>query len=102
MLTTFNSPRFFTTLAVLACTVTAGCMRVEIDDPENGAFIEESTVTVTGNVFSITPDDFPLNVDDMTLEINGTPIPIAPDGSWCSWPSDSPPKKSHSVWSFQR
>ena len=82
MLTTFNSPRFFTTLAVLACTVTAGCMRVEIDDPENGAFIEESTVTVTGNVFSITPDDFPLNVDDMTLEINGTPIPIAPDGSY--------------------
>jgi hypothetical protein len=82
MLITHSSPRFFTTLAILACTVIAGCMRVEIDDPENGAFIEEPTVTVSGNVFSITPDDFPLNVADMTLEINGAPIPIAPDGSY--------------------
>lgn len=82
MLITLSSTRFLTAMAILASTIITGCMRVEIDDPVNGAFIEEPTVTVSGNVFSITPDDYPLDVADMTLEINGSPIPIAPDGSY--------------------
>lgn len=73
----FLAPAFFITSTALT-----GCMRVEIDDPKNGEFIEQPTVTVSGNVFSITPEDFPLDVADVTLEINGSPVPIAPDGSY--------------------
>ena len=74
--------RFLTSVVIITSALSAGCMRVEIDDPVNGEFIEEPTVTVSGNVFSTTPEDFPLNVEDMTLEINGSPVPIAPDGSY--------------------
>jgi hypothetical protein len=75
-------PRFLTSAAIITSALITGCMRVEIDDPIDGEFIETPTVTVSGNVFSTTPDDFPLNVEDMTLEINGAPIPIQPDGSY--------------------
>jgi hypothetical protein len=74
--------KFLTSAVIITSAAITGCMRVEIDDPVNGAFIEEPTVTVSGNVFSTTPDDFPLDVADMTLEINGSPVPIAPDGSY--------------------
>ncbi|CAA0078475.1 Uncharacterised protein [Halioglobus japonicus] len=77
-----NLPKFLTSAALITSVLITGCMRVEIDNPIDGEFIEEPTVTVSGNVFSTTPDDFPLNVEDMTLEINGSPIPIAPDGSY--------------------
>lgn len=74
--------QWFAFAFILTSLTMAGCMRVEIEDPDNGTFIEESTVTVSGNVFSIAPEDAPLNVEDMTLEINGASIPIAPDGSY--------------------
>ncbi len=75
--TKYLAPFVFVTSAFVT-----GCMRVEIDDPVDGEFIEEPTVTVSGNVFSTTPDDFPLDVEDLALEINGSPVPIAPDGSY--------------------
>jgi hypothetical protein len=74
--------KFLTSAVIITSAAITGCMRVEIDDLVNGAFIEEPTVTVSGNVFSATPDDFPLDVADMILEINGSPVPIAPDGSY--------------------
>ncbi|MCB1688477.1 MAG: hypothetical protein KDI33_08330 [Halioglobus sp.] len=82
MLKKSSLPKFLTSAVIITSAVITGCMRVEVDDPVNGEFIEAPTVTVSGNVFSTTPDDFPLNVADMTLEINGSPIPIAPDGSY--------------------
>ena len=49
---------------------------MKIDDPVNGAFIEEPTVTVSGNVFSSTLDDFPFGVAGMTLEINTSSLEL--------------------------
>jgi hypothetical protein len=74
--------KFLVPAFIISSAVLTGCMRVEIDDPANGVFVEEPTVTVSGNVFSIAPEDFPLDVGEMTLEINGSPVPIAPDGSY--------------------
>ena len=74
--------RLLTPVVFFATALTAGCMRVDIENPENGEFIDQPTVTVSGNLFSTTPEDFPLDVDDMVLEINGSPVAIAPDGSY--------------------
>lgn len=80
-ITTYCS-RKLASIFVIASLTLAGCMRVEITDPANGSFTEESTVTVSGNVFSIAPENAPLDINDLTLEINGSPVVIAPDGSY--------------------
>ena len=40
------------TLLALAVMGMTGCMRVEIEDPENGSFLDEPTTVVSGNVFN--------------------------------------------------
>ena len=74
--------KLLTPVLFVATALATGCMRVDIENPENGEFINQPTVTVSGNLFSTTPEDFPLDVDDMVLEINGSPVAIAPDGSY--------------------
>jgi len=69
-------------LALLIASTIVGCGRVEIDDPVNGDFIDQPTVNVSGNIFSIDPVEYPIDVADLALEINGSDIPIAPDGSY--------------------
>lgn len=73
--------RVLTVLAIVASGV-VGCDRVVIDDPTNGTFTNDSTVTISGNVFSTEPADFPLNLAETSLEINGVNVPIAADGSY--------------------
>lgn len=69
-----------TTIAL--ATIMAGCARVAIDDPDNGDFVNATTMTVSGNVFSIDEQEYPVDVNDLALEINGAGVPIAPDGSY--------------------
>lgn len=80
--------RMFTrslTLAIVAAvTVLAGCARVVIDDPDNGEFVNASTMNVVGNVFSIDEQQNPIDVSDLSLQINGANVAIAPDGSYAT------------------
>jgi hypothetical protein len=82
MLIANSLTRFLAAGVIISWAVLAGCMRVEIEDPVNGTFIDQPTVTVNGNVFSTAPEDFPVDVADLTLEINGSPVAIAPDGTY--------------------
>ncbi len=79
-----NLQRLRTSCSILLFTALAltGCMRVEIENPDNGTFIEDPTVIVSGNVYSIVPNTVQLNVADMYLEVNGSPVTINPDGSY--------------------
>ena len=66
--------RLRTSCAILlfAALALSGCMRVEIENPDNGTFIEDPTVIVSGNVYSIVPNTIELDVADMYLEVNGS------------------------------
>lgn len=75
-------PRSITWPFLALIVLMAGCARVAIDDPDNGDFVNATTMTVTGNVFSIDEVDNPIDVEDLTLEINGANVVIAPDGSY--------------------
>lgn len=71
------------TLAIVAAAIMmAGCARVVIDDPDNGEFVNASTMNVSGNVFSIDEQQYPVDVSDLTLQINGANVALAPDGSY--------------------
>lgn len=69
-------------ILLLTALALGGCMRVEIENPDNGTFIDQPTVTVSGNVYSIVPNTVELDPADMYLEINGSPVAIGPDGSY--------------------
>ncbi|GAB5451286.1 MAG: hypothetical protein Hals2KO_16140 [Halioglobus sp.] len=60
----------------------AGCSRVAIDDPQNGAFVEDQSITISGNIFSLAPEEAPIDVAVMSLNINGANVPLAPDGTY--------------------
>lgn len=63
-------------------TALAGCSRVEIEDPDNGTFVNATTMNVSGNVFSTNEQEYPVDVSDLTLEINGASVALAPDGTY--------------------
>lgn len=70
------------TTLLVALFVMAGCARVVIDDPDNGDFVNAATMTVTGNVFSTDEEEFPIDVNDLALQINGASVALAPDGTY--------------------
>ena len=76
-----NLSRVVTLLALVVMGMT-GCMRVEVEDPENGSFLDEPTTVVSGNVFSTNPNQSPVDVADLSLEINGANVAIAEDGTF--------------------
>lgn len=74
--------RVATALLVMASVSIVGCARVEIDNPENGTFTTDSSLTVNGHIFSVNPNDPTINVANLMLEVNGASVPLAADGSF--------------------
>ncbi|MFT4520419.1 MAG: hypothetical protein ACI9JM_002822 [Halioglobus sp.] len=74
--------RLFVLPLIVASAAFVGCARVVIDDPDNGEFVNDTVVNVTGNVFSTKPEERPIVVADLLLEINGANVALAPDGTY--------------------
>ena len=74
--------RIFMLSAILASGLILGCSRVVITDPSNGTFIDDATVNVSGNVFSTDPVENPVDVSNLSLEINGLSVPLDSAGNY--------------------
>lgn len=77
-----NLPRLLTTLVVATSALVVGCSRVELENPVNGSFVEDQSITVSGDIYSLAPEEAPIVVENMALTINGVNVPIAPDGTY--------------------
>lgn len=71
-----------TVLVVMASVLLFGCTRVELDNPENGTFTTDTSLAVDGHVFSLHPTDPTIDVADLTLKVNGAPVPLGADGTF--------------------
>lgn len=76
-----NFAKVFAVLVIVASGA-VGCARVVIDDPANGSFINDTSTTISGQIFSTDPEGNPIDILDTSLEINGVSVPLAPDGSY--------------------
>jgi len=78
----YQLPRNLTAAALALVVMLAGCSRVIVENPDNGDFVNTTTMTVSGSVFSTDEVDNPIDVNDLVLEINGANVALAPDGTY--------------------